>query len=152
MIWPHTGPEPYIQLALALLGLSLLPACRTEVLQTVVEAPLPAAAAGAAIGDVDEAIWRAGRKASWHIEQLRPGDLRGTWRFKHHAAVVSIAHDRRRMSIRYVSSENLLHEGNQIHRTYNRRIHQLVAQIQREPITPAPRAAPTGPVPIQEID
>jgi hypothetical protein len=112
-----------------------LTGCRTAPIQDIVDAPLSAACGERATEAWDEAIWRAGRKVGWKIESMRPGLLRGTWRFKHHAAVVSIAHADGRFSIRYESSENLLHEGDRIHRSYNRLVERLATQIQREAVS-----------------
>jgi len=122
--------------ALIPLWLGSVTSCRTAPIQDVVDAPLPAACGASTTEAVDEAIWRAGRKLGWQIEGLRPGVLRGTWRFKHHVAVVSIAHADGRFSIRYEESQNLLHEGDRIHRSYNRAVQLLAIQIQQEPVAP----------------
>ena len=110
--------------------------CRTAPIHDVLEAPLPTAQGAAITDDLDEAIWRAGRKVGWKIERIRPGVLRGTWRFKHHLAVVSITHDQRYFTIRYVDSQNLLYDGDQIHRRYNSLVEELARQIEQEPVTP----------------
>jgi hypothetical protein len=121
--------------ALPFLLLGLVAGCRTAPIQDVVAAPLPVPCADATTNDVDEAIWRAGRKLGWKIDRIGPGELRGTWRFKHHEAVVSITHHDGLLNIRYVESQNLLHEGSQIHRNYNELVQRLQTQIQREPVT-----------------
>jgi hypothetical protein len=76
------------------------------------------------------------RRRRWGI------GLRGTWRFKHHLAVVAITHDDRRFSIRYEDSRNLLHSGDQIHHNYNGLVSRLAAWIQREPVRPSLEGAP----------
>ena len=116
--------------------------CRTVPIQDVVDAPLPAASRNAPAADLDEAIWRAGRKVGWDIERLSPGRLRGTWRFKRHSAVVSITYRDGLVSIGYVDSVNLLHEGDRIHHEYNTLVQRLLVQIQHEPLSPGSTAAP----------
>lgn len=111
--------------------------CSTTVpLRPVVEVPLPVAWLGASEDRVDEAIWRAGRKQSWEIEEVESGRLRGTRRWKRYVAVVSIAHDGRLLRIAYEDSENLRRRGDGIHRSYDTIVERLVASIAREPIVP----------------
>ncbi len=121
---------------LILLLWGFVASCRTAPIHDVLEAPLPTAQGAATTDDLDEAIWRAGRKVGWKIERIRPGVLRGTWRFKHHLAVVSITRDQRYFTIRYVDSQNLLYDGDQIHRRYNSLVDELARQIEQEPVTP----------------
>jgi len=123
-------------LALVSLLLGSGAGCRTAPIHDIVDAPLPAACGKVTTEAVDEAIWRAGRKVGWKIELVRPGLLRGAWRFKHHEAVVSISHANGRFSIRYEKSENMLHDGDQIHRNYNRLVERLAARIRQEPLAP----------------
>jgi hypothetical protein len=108
----------------------------------VVDAPLPSASRNAPAADVDEAIWRAGRKVGWEIERLGPGSLRGTWHVRHHRAVVSITYRDGLISIGYVDSVNLLHEGDRIHHDYNTLVQRLLVQIQHELVTLGSAAAP----------
>ena len=112
-------------------------ACRTAPIQDVIDAPLPAAWSRVSLDAADEAIWRAGRKVDWEIERLSPGVLRGTWRYKHYTAVVTITHDRRLLSIRYEESDHLLH-GSEIHSNYQRMVERLLQAIRLEPIAEAP--------------
>lgn len=128
--------RPCVHVLLALLAMTA--GCRTRVIDDPVDAPLTLATGGATLRDVDEAIWRAARKEGWVPEYLSPGVVRATWRKKHHAATVRITHDRRRFTIEYEDSENLLREGNRIHRNYNSLVQRLAERIQREPITTVP--------------
>jgi hypothetical protein len=120
-----------------MVGFAATISCATTVqLQPLVEVPLPIAWLGASEDRIDEAIWRAGRKQSWEIEKIESGRLRGTRRWKRHAAVVSIAHDGRQLRIAYEDSENLRHQGDKIHRSYDMVVERLVASIERESIVP----------------
>lgn len=121
-----------------LLAIAIAFGCRTVPLQDVVDAPLPAACSAATPDEVDEAIWRAGRKAGWAIDRVEPGVLLGTWSFRQHAAMVSITQRNGHLSIRYVWSRNLLYEGDRIHRAYQKLLVQLLAAIQHEPVGEAP--------------
>jgi hypothetical protein len=132
----RTRSRAPVALTLIPLLLGSVTGCRTAPILDVVDAPLPAVCGERTTEAVDEAIWRAGRKVGWKIERVSPGLLRGTWRFKHHEAVVAIAHADGRFSIRYEKSENLLHEGDQIHRNYKRLVEGLATQIQQEPVAP----------------
>ena len=107
-----------IRVTLVLFVALAVVACRTAPIRDVVNAPLPNATGVATPQQVDEAIWRAGRKLGWKIEPVGPGELRGTLRVKRHVAVVSITHDTKRFSIRYADSQNLRYDGRQIHRNY----------------------------------
>jgi hypothetical protein len=50
--------------------------------------------------------------------------------------VVSIAHDGRQLRIAYEDSENLRHQGDKIHRSYEMVVERLVASIERESSVP----------------
>jgi hypothetical protein len=124
--------------AVPLLMLVCLAACRTPI-ENVNDAELPPAARSMTLEQIDEAIWRAGRKVKWDIEIQGPGELRAIWRHKAHLAIVRITHDHERLSILYESSENLVRDG-KIHRHYNAMVQRLLRQIRIEL-----GAAPTGP-------
>lgn len=115
--------------------------CRTAPIQNVVDAPL-SPHGSVALEDIDEAIWRAGRKLGWSIEPVGAGQLRGTLRVRRHVAVVSIRHDDRHFTIAYESSENLAQHGAVIHRNDNLWVARLAAKIQAEPIIRRPRYEP----------
>ncbi len=118
-----------------LVGMSVA-GCRTVPIVDPVEAPL-FTPEGADVEEVDEAIWRAGRKLGWEIDRVVPGSLRGELRVRHHSATVTIRHDTRTLRVAYESSENLLHQGDTIHGNYNMWIARLVEKIQQEPVWPA---------------
>ncbi len=119
--------------------------CQTTVpLRQVVETALPVAWSGAPDNQIDEAIWRAGRKQSWEIEDIEPGRLRGTRRWKRYVVVVSITHDRRQLRIAYEDSENLRRQGDRIHRSYDTLVQRLVASIEQEPLVPVAKPGDSG--------
>jgi hypothetical protein len=114
----------------------LFTGCRTEVLRNFHAVPFPGDCAEASINEVDDAIWRAGRKVGFEVDRIEPGVLWATWQVREHIAVVSITHADGLLSVRYHWSENLLEENGRIHRSYNRWTERLVEQILREPIAP----------------
>ena len=58
--------------------------------------------------------------------------MKGTLKLRRHVAVVAITYDAKSFSINYVSSQNLLQKGGQIHKSYNRWIRNLEGAIRRE--------------------
>jgi len=127
--------------------LACVTSCRSAPIRDVVDAPLPPAWSRLSLDQADEAIWRAGRKVGWEIERLSPGVLRGTWRYKHYTAVVTLTHDRRALSIRYEESDHLLRDG-EIHSNYNVMVGRLLDRIRREPVAAdAPARGASGRVP-----
>lgn len=105
--------------------------CRTTAIYNVADASY-APGSSASQQDVSRAIMRAGTSLGWEIQKTGPGKMRGTLRVRRHVAVVDITYDMRSFSIQYVSSQNLMHSGDQIHRNYNRWIANLEKAIRRE--------------------
>jgi hypothetical protein len=106
-------------------------ACRTVAILNVngdTYSPSPSASAA----DVTQAIKRAGEARGWNIEMVGPGEMKGTLNVRKHVAVVAITYDMKSFSINYVSSQNLMQSGNNIHRNYNRWVNNLAADIRRE--------------------
>jgi hypothetical protein len=67
------------------------------------------------------------------MEEVRPGEFTGTLVVHgRHEAVVSITYDTSRFSITNKGSRNLLQEGNEIHRRYNKWVQQLERAIREE--------------------
>jgi hypothetical protein len=106
-------------------------ACRTAPIYNVTDASY-APSSSASQEDMSRAIMRAGSSLGWEIQKVGPGQMKGTINVRSHVAVVDITYDMRSFSIEYVSSQNLLHSGDQIHRNYNRWIANLEKTIRRE--------------------
>jgi hypothetical protein len=81
---------------------------------------------------MSRAIKRAGTSLGWDIQKVGPGKMKGTLDVRRHVAVVDITYDMKSFSIEYVSSQNLLHDGDMIHRNYNRWIKNLEKAIRTE--------------------
>ena len=108
--------------------------CKTRAIHDPVEVPLPLLTDRSNPDDVDEAIWRAARKQGWVPTRVRSGEVRATWTKKIHSATVAITHDHGHLRIAYEDSENLLRNGDRIHRNYNSLVQRLADRVQREPI------------------
>jgi hypothetical protein len=117
-----------------LLGAVLAGCARTAKIYNVTGAAIPPPAAGKTLtmDQVARAIVAAGTRRQWEIEPVRAGELMGTLRLRAHLAVISIRHDTSTFSITFVRGENILHEGDEIHRNYNNWIHNLEREITAE--------------------
>lgn len=105
--------------------------CRTAPIQTIAGerySPSPSASTE----EIKNAIERAGAGLGWTVVEAEPGKLRGTLRLRSHVVVVDIPYDRESFDIHYVSSENMLHSGDQIHKQYNNWINNLARVIREE--------------------
>lgn len=72
------------------------------------------------LDDVKQAIVRAGASSGWVMTGEKPGNLVGTYRERHHTAVVDIKYTTRSYSISHKDSEpGLKHDGETIHQQYN---------------------------------
>ena len=107
--------------------------CRTATIKNVTNAPLaPAPNTTLTMEDVSKAIRTAGESLGWVIQDVRPGELTGTLNQRKHVAVVTITHDTSTFSINYQDSQNLMHQGQDIHRRYNYWVQRLAKEIQAE--------------------
>jgi hypothetical protein len=112
--------------------------CRTTApILTISNAPLgPAPGAKVSMEEVSKAIWAAGKRLGWVIEEVRPGELTGTLKLRTHLAVVTIRHDTSTFSIHYKNSVNLRYSDQEIHRQYNNWVQNLARNIQSEMARP----------------
>ena len=65
------------------------------------------------------ALTHDGEQGRFFVNGARPGEARGTLQLRNHEAVVKILFSKQNLQIDYVSSENLLHSGNEIHQKSN---------------------------------
>ena len=120
-------------LALTVVGVTVDgAAARTRPLINVVDVPT-AAPPSATMQSIRLAIMRGGARRGWVIRPVSLGRLRGTLHLRSHVAVVDIFHDKKTVSIIYVSSVNLLYRKENgvayIHRNYNSWIRNLENDI-----------------------
>ena len=123
----------YLMLALAAI-LIAGQGCRTTApILTVTNAPLGSPPGSkVSLEEVSRAIWAAGKRLGWEIQEVRPGELTGTLKLRQHLAVVAITHDTSTFSIKYQNSVNLRYQDNEIHRQYNNWVNNLSKGIQAE--------------------
>lgn len=86
----------------------------------------------ASMEEVSQAIWAAGKRLGWNMQEIRPGELAGTLTIRKHLAVVSITHDTLTFTIRHRNSINLNQHDDQIHPSYNHWVTNLARAIQAE--------------------
>jgi hypothetical protein len=117
----------------SLAGLALVGsvACRTATVRNVprtgVSTPAPVT-----MQEMTDAIWAAGRREGWRMREVAPGQMRAEKQVRDHRAVSQIDYDTAGFSITLVSADNLLHQGNTIHKTYNLWVEQLEKSIKDE--------------------
>lgn len=78
------------------------------------------------------AILRAGATLGWQMQEVRPHEIEGTLYLRRHMAKVDIPYSAERYSIRYKDSQNLLYDGQNIHKNYNGWIKNLDAAIRTQ--------------------
>ncbi len=105
--------------------------CKTTTIYNVHSAPLPTTRT-ATDDQIAEVIREAGRRQGWVIKPLAPGKMRGMYSKGRHTAVVAIRYTDSSFSIEYVESSHLRHDGDSIHKAYNKWVQQLEEAIQRE--------------------
>ena len=79
--------------------------------------------------DARQAIGTGAAAYNWILEDVAPGEVRGTIHIREHSAVVRITFDAATFSIELVSSEKLLQREGTIHNNYNRWVGNLAAAI-----------------------
>ncbi len=111
--------------AIAVIG-TLAGCARTapiEQIQTTVSA-------GNTDAQVKNAILRAGVQRQWIMSETAPGIIKARQQARDHVAEVQINYSATGYSIHYLSSLNLMASGGQIHKNYNRWVHNLDKDIQ----------------------
>jgi hypothetical protein len=81
---------------------------------------------------VANAIKAAALQSGWELEADGPGQMQATLRRRSHVAVVTIIYDASGYRIEYKDSTNLDHEGDRIHRGYNKWVRKLDARIRKQ--------------------
>ena len=111
-----------------LVGIS---ACRTapvhNVARSVFSAPVTANMA-----ELSEAIWAAGRREGWRVREVGPGQLRAEKNLRTHRALVAIQYDTRGFGITLLEADDLMYDGQRVHKAYNEWVEQLEKRIQEE--------------------
>ncbi len=111
--------------------LATLSSCmgRLQPIHNVSNHPIPLTAQNLPTATIERVILQAGINRGWVMDPVGTGKIHGTLNYKTHFAEVDITYNQSVYSIRYVSSANLLANGYQIHRNYNRWIAYLEKDI-----------------------
>jgi hypothetical protein len=99
---------------------------RTAPIETV-QSPV---ATGHTEAQVRNAILKAGLNRQWIMTDAGPGVIKGRQQARDHTANVLIQYSANSYIIKYDGSTNLMAEGGQIHKNYNRWVHNLDKDIQ----------------------
>ena len=81
---------------------------------------------------VRQAIMTAGTALGWTVADAQPGSLQGTLNLRTHTAVVDIPYSASSYSIMFKRGDNLMVEGDRIHKNYNGWIQNLDRGIRTE--------------------
>jgi hypothetical protein len=111
------------------LSLVLLGCVRTMPIYNVSNAPVVVASGNATSGEVRSAVIEALNTKGWLIRQDDPGQILAGINVRSHQADIAIDYSATQYSITYQSSENLLYNGTDIHRNYNKWIMLLEREI-----------------------
>ena len=65
------------------------------------------------------------------MDQISQTEVRAKQKWRDHEAVVVISNNGRSFSIRNDGSTNLREQGDEIHRAYNKRVHELEDAIEK---------------------
>ncbi len=119
----------FFVVAAAVVGLS---ACnRQQPVLTIEDARIPKPAEALSIDQIKNNIVQAALDKGWRVDEVGPGELRATLKWKTHVAVTTILYSKSTYSIRLASSQNLKEVNGKIHRKYNQEVQSLEAEIDR---------------------
>lgn len=83
------------------------------------------------IGNIEAIIKTAAINRGWSVSDAGPGVIKATLKTRTHVAVVDIHYTKQTYSINYVSSVDLLYNGERIHRNYNKWVRTLENDINK---------------------
>jgi len=93
--------------------------------------PVPVALQDSSSSTVANIIKTSAINRGWRVEDVSPNVVRATLDNRTHEAVIDIHYSKTSYSIDYVSSKDLLYNGTQIHRNYNRWVKTLENDINK---------------------
>lgn len=112
----------FVLLSVALAGCSIQP------IMTVKNEPI---GFNLPVSSVKKAIIDAGTQRDWLMTETKPGVIQGVLLVRTHKAVIDITYNDKSYSIDYVDSQHLDYKNGDIHRNYNRWIHNLDLDIRK---------------------
>ena len=103
---------------------------RTQPIYDVIDAPITTMSGKALTGDqVKSILTQTATARGWRVRDQAPGHLVAVITPRSHMAAVDITYTNKSYSIRYKDSSNLLYNGSDIHRNYNKWIKLLENNI-----------------------
>ncbi|WP_339630776.1 hypothetical protein [uncultured Sneathiella sp.] len=93
--------------------------------------PVPVKLQETSLDNIGTIIQTSAINRGWVISDAQPGKMKATLHNRTHVAVVEISYTKTSYSINYVSSVDLLYDGANIHRSYNKWIRTLQNDINK---------------------
>ena len=118
-------------LSTAFFSLLLVGCITTQPINTVSVTSLPGVVT-ASEQDVRKAITLALNQRGWRVVSEQPGVIEASVDVRDHQAIVDITYSATGYGIQYKDSTNLDHNGNNIHRNYNKWVVLLDREIQKQ--------------------
>lgn len=113
-------------LPIFLVILVFLPGCsRTQPVYNVTDHSLPAAAQKLSLEQIGDAIVAGPKAPGWSLTKVNEGVIDGEYKNRHHFAEVVVKYNNKNYSIVYSGSRNLLSDGTEVHKAYNKWVKQL---------------------------
>lgn len=76
--------------------------------------------------EVGKTIAKAGAAAGWHMSEVRPGHIVGSYRIRSHLAVVDVTYSTSAFNIKFKDGDaGLKYDGQNIHQNYNSWVEEL---------------------------
>lgn len=118
--------------ALLLVALVGLPACnRNQPVYNVQDNKIPKPAVTMSLDKIKENITLAAIDRGWRVEDVNPGELRITLRWKGRSAVSNVYYNKETYSIKLDSSQNLKERDGTISKKYNAEVQLLETEIDK---------------------
>ncbi|MAZ04332.1 MAG: hypothetical protein CMN56_14460 [Sneathiella sp.] len=93
--------------------------------------PVPVKLQETSLDNIGTIIQTSAINRGWVVSDVQPGKMKATLRNRTHVAVIEITYTKTNYSINYVSSVDLLYDGEKIHRNYNKWIRTLQNDINK---------------------
>ena len=115
-----------------------LTACnRQQPILTIEDVRIPRPAETLTLDQIKNNIVQAALDKGWLVDEVGPGELRATLKWKNHVAISAIRYSKASYSIKLTSSRNLKEENGMIHRKYNLEVQALEAEIDKRLYRPS---------------
>ena len=82
--------------------------------------------------DLSEVVWSAARREGWRVREVQPGQAHAEKTLRTHRALVAIDYDTQGFAITLLEADNLLYDGQSIHKAYNVWVTALEKSIEDE--------------------